>query len=73
VHHLASAAGGRQLFVNVILLAPCLFRFTGFIKDVGRVLGLDFILGLLVGLPLSLRHVANACDMHSSWPHSLPT
>jgi hypothetical protein len=33
---------------------------------VGGVLGLEFILGLLVGLPLGLRHVAIACDIYSN-------
>jgi hypothetical protein len=43
VHHLASAAGGRQSYVNICAVtlfsfAPCLFHRMGFIKVVGGVL-----------------------------------
>jgi hypothetical protein len=75
VQHLASAAGGRQSYVIIYVvtflsLALCLFHCTRFIQVVGRVLGFEFVLGLLVSLPLGLRHVATACDMHSSISHS---
>jgi hypothetical protein len=76
VQHLASTAGGRQSYVNIyvvtsFLLAPCLFQCTGLMKVMGGVLGLEIIMGLVVGLPLGIRDVAIACDMHSSVPQPL--
>jgi hypothetical protein len=77
MQHLASAAGGRQSYaiisvVTFLSLAPCLLHCTRFIKVLGRVLGFEFVLGLLVSLPLGLRHVASDCDMPSSVPKPLP-
>jgi hypothetical protein len=45
----------------------------GLIEGVGGVLGLELILGLLISLPIGLRHVASAYDMRSSVPQPLPT